>query len=203
MIHPTAASLAPRLIPAESSREASAGDLRRLTEAMARGEDAAWAEFNRAYGPAIFRQLLALTRGDDDLAREALQHTYLRVAKHVRLCDAECMFKAWLRTVARTALQDCWRRRRSFTDMLFRRQQEPAELSDPRHDDRLLTELDAALRRLDAGDQALLEAKYFSGLDVRTLAYNLSLTPKAVESRLTRARAALRRELLAALHRHE
>lgn len=190
------------LIPAEASREA-AGDLCRLTAAMARGEDAAWAEFNRVYGPLLFRQLLALTRGDDDLAKEALQHTYLRVAKHVRPCEAEPMFKSWLRTVARTALQDCWRRRRSFTDLLFRRRQEPLELADPGADDRLMTELDQALKRLDAEDQALLEAKYFSGLDVRTLAYNLSLTPKAVESRLTRARAALRRELLSALQRHE
>ena len=178
-------------------------DLRRLTTAMARGEDIAWAQFHRDFGPAIFRQLLALTRGDHDLAKEALQRTYLRIAKHVRPCDTEAMFKAWLRTVARTALQDCWRRQRSFTDLLFRKRQEPPELADPSHDDRLMTELDAALARLDADDQALLEAKYFSGLDVRTLAYNLSLTPKAVESRLTRARAALRQELLTALRRHE
>jgi RNA polymerase sigma factor (sigma-70 family) len=186
----------PRLIPEETLGKT---DLHRLTAAMTRGDDAAWSEFDRVYGPAIFRQLLALTRGDDDLAKEALQHTYLRVAKHVRPCETEAMFKVWLRTVARTALQDCWRRRRSFTDLLFRRQQEPPELSDPGADDRLMMELDAALRRLDAADQALLEAKYFSGLDVRTLAYNLGLTPKAVESRLTRARAALRRELIAAL----
>lgn len=203
MIPAATAAFPPRLIPAEKTSEAAAVDLRRLTTAMARGEDIAWAQFHRDFGPAIFRQLLALTRGDHDLAKEALQRTYLRIAKHVRPCDTEAMFKAWLRTVARTALQDCWRRQRSFTDLLFRKRQEPPELADPSHDDRLMTELDAALARLDADDQALLEAKYFSGLDVRTLAYNLSLTPKAVESRLTRARAALRQELLTALRRHE
>jgi RNA polymerase sigma-70 factor (ECF subfamily) len=195
-------ALATPLIPAETSGEA-AGDLRRLTTAMVRGEDPAWSEFNRVYGPAIFRHLLALTRGDDDLTKEALQRTYLRVAKHVRPCDAEAMFRGWLRMVARTALQDCWRRRRSFADLLLRRQQEPPELADPGSDDRLMTELDQALKRLDAADQALLEAKYYSGLDVRTLATNLSLTPKAVESRLTRARAALRQELRSVLRRHE
>lgn len=188
---------------ADSSREASAGDLRRMTTAMACGDDAAWADFNRIYGPAIFRHLLALTRGDDNLAKEALQQTYLRVARHVRTCEAEVMFRSWLRTVARTALLDCYRRRRSFADLIFRRQQQPPELADPAHDERLMTELDQALLRLDAGDQALLEAKYFAGLDVRTLANNLRLTPKAVESRLTRAREALRRELIAALQRHE
>jgi RNA polymerase sigma-70 factor (ECF subfamily) len=191
------------LIPVDSSGKASVADLHRLTTAMARGEDGAWAEFNRVYGPAIFRQLLALTRGDHDLAQEALQQTYLRVAKYVRPCAAEPMFKGWLRTVARTALQDCWRRRRSFADLLIRHQQEPPEMADPGDDDRLVVELDVALRRLDAGDRALLEAKYFSGLDVRSLADNLNLTPKAVESRLTRARAALRRELIATIRRHE
>jgi RNA polymerase sigma factor (sigma-70 family) len=192
-----------RLIPAEKQGETSAADLGRLTLALARGDDDAWLEFHGVYGPSIFRQLLALTRGDHDLAKDALQQTYLRVAKYVRPCDAEPMFKAWLRTVARSALLDCWRRRRSFTELLFRKWQEPAELSDPSRDDRLMGELDQALARLDSTDRALLEGKYFTGTDVRTLADQLAITPKAVESRLTRAREALRRELVAALHRHE
>jgi RNA polymerase sigma factor (sigma-70 family) len=200
---PAAIAFAPRLISADQPEDASRTDLRGLTEAMARGENAAWAEFNRIYGPSVFRQLLALTRGDHALAQDALQRTYLRVAKHVRSCETEAMFRGWLRTVARSALLDCWRRRRSFTDLLFRRQQEPPELSDPAGDDRLMDGLDAALARLEADDRALLESKYFSGLDVRTLAEQLAITPKAVESRLTRARAALRRELLSALQRHE
>jgi RNA polymerase sigma-70 factor (ECF subfamily) len=191
------------LIPAEKQGEVSGDDLRRLTRAMARGDDAAWLEFHRAFGPGIFRQLLALTRGDHDLAQEVLQRTYLRVAKHVRPCEAEAMFKTWLRTIARSALLDCWRRRRSFSELLFRKWQEPAELSDPSRDDRLMEELDHALARLDATDRALLEGKYFMGTDVRTLADQLAITPKAVESRLTRAREALRRELITALQRHE
>ncbi|HWA25075.1 MAG TPA: sigma-70 family RNA polymerase sigma factor [Lacunisphaera sp.] len=199
----TAAGLALRLIPADHPDTARVPNLAQLTMAMARGEDAAWSEFNRAYGPAVFRQLLALTRGDHALAQDALQQTYLRVAKHVRPCESEAMFKGWLRTVARSALLDCWRRRRSFTALLFRKQQEPPELANPADDDRLVAQLDGALSRLDAADRSLLEAKYFSGREVRSLAEQLGLTPKAVESRLTRAREALRRELLAALQNHE
>ncbi|MBP6507638.1 MAG: sigma-70 family RNA polymerase sigma factor [Opitutaceae bacterium] len=180
-----------------------AADLRALTRALARGDDIAWAQFHADYGPAIFRQLLALTRGDHDVAKEALQHTYLRVAKHLRPCDAEPMFKAWLRTVARTALLDCWRRRRTFKELLFRKQQEPPELADPAVDDRLMTALDTTIARLAPEDRALLEAKYFSGQDVRTLAESLAISPKATESRLTRARETLRRELLLELQRHE
>jgi RNA polymerase sigma factor (sigma-70 family) len=199
----TSSSLTLRLISAEKEDDASSAELPRLTAAMARGDDAAWSKFNGIYGPAVFRHLLALTRGDHALAQEALQQTYLRVAKHVRPCEAEAMFKAWLRTVARSALLDCWRRRSSFTDLLLRRGQEPPELNDPAGDDSLMEKLDQALARLEAADRALLESKYFTGHDVRTLAEQLAITPKAVESRLTRARGALRRELLAALSRHE
>ncbi|MEO7699445.1 MAG: sigma-70 family RNA polymerase sigma factor [Opitutus sp.] len=203
MTQPFPAAFYPSLIPAGHTSEVTAVALQRLTDALVRGDDVAWSEFNRIYGPAIFRQLLAQTHGDYALAQEALQQTYLRVARHVRACESEPMFRGWLRTVARTALLDCWRRRRSFADLLFRRQQEPPELSDAGVDDRLMMELDNSLRRLDAADQALLKAKYYDGIEVRTLASQLNLTPKAVESRLTRARIALRRELLAAFKRDE
>jgi len=200
---PDATALAPRLIPLENEGPAAGVDLRRLTTALAHGDDQAWLEFHRLYGPALLRQLLALTRGDHDVAKEALQRTYLRVAKHVRACESEAMFRSWLRTVARSALQDCWRHQRSFTDLLFRKYQEPPELADPASDDLLVTELDAALGRLDAADRALLEEKYFNGCEVRTIAEKLTLSPKAVESRLPRARDARRRQLLPALRRHE
>ena len=64
-------------------------------------------------------------------------------------------------------------------------------------------ELDCALSRLPETDRALLEAKYFSGKSMRTIAQQLSISPKAVESRLTRARETLRRELRTALQNHE
>ena len=196
-------SAASRLIPSAQPREDVGGDLRALTDALARGDDGAWIRFDREFGPAIFRQLVALTRGDFDLAKEAQQQAYLRVARHVRACDSRPMFAAWLRTVARTALLDCWRRRRSFADLLFRRSQQPPELDEPGADDRLSVALGRALEALTTADRDLLTAKYLDGLEVVTIAARLELTPKAVESRLTRARLALRREILAALSRHE
>lgn len=181
-----------------------ASPVRELTPALVSGDDAAWAQFHREYGPRIFRQLLAATRGDHDLASEALQQTYLRVARNVRVCDSEAMFSGWLRVVARSALHDCWRRRRSFWQMLQRRHADPSEaVSATEGEDLLVTQLDLALAALAPEDRALLEAKYFSGHDVRTLAEQLMISPKAAESRLTRARAELRRHLVAAISRHE
>ncbi|HVS52071.1 MAG TPA: sigma-70 family RNA polymerase sigma factor [Opitutaceae bacterium] len=201
MTGPSAASLA-STVPLSPSRT-DASPLRALTMALARGDDASWARFHRDYGPAIFRRLLALTRGDHDLASEALQQTYLRIARYARPCDSEAEFATWLRVVARTALSDCRRRRQSFWQLLRRRAVEPDSANLDAEDDRLLAALDGALALLDADDRALLEAKYLAGADVRSIASRLGISAKAAESRLTRARAELRHRLLAALPRHE
>ncbi len=183
----------------------SPSPLRELTAGLARGDDAAWAQFHRDYGPQIFRHLLAAAWGDHDLANEALQQTYLRVARHARPCDSVPMFAGWLRVVARSALSDCRRRGRKFWDRLEHRSADPADPGASEHveEERMLTALDAALSRLDAESRALLEAKYFSGADVRSLAAKLTISEKAVESRLTRARAELRRLLVASLSHDE
>ena len=193
------------LLIARMEQAASPSRLRELTSALARGDDAAWSEFHRDYGPGIFRYLLAGTHGDYDLAAEALQQTYLRVARYARPCDSAPMFAGWLKTLASSALNDCRRRRKSFWSLLHRREASTEEFRQDTTagDDALFAALDTALAKLDASERSLLEAKYYSGNDVRSLAGKLNLTPKAVESRLTRARAELRRHLVAALSRHE
>ncbi len=197
-------TLHPALLAARPEQAAEPSPLLALTTGLARGDDACWARFHREFGPGIFRQLLAATRGDHDLASEALQQTYLRVAKHARPVEAAPMFAAWLRLVARSALSDCRRRRQSFWSLLRRRSEDPSDLGDTAESEtKLQLALEVALGQLDADDRALLEAKYLSGLEVRRIAETLALTPKAVESRLTRARAELRRRLLATLSRHE
>ena len=67
----------------------------------------------------------------------------------------------------------------------------------------MLEALEEALSQLLDEDRQLLEAKYLQGADVRTLATQLGISAKAAESRLTRARHALRRQLLAALAHHD
>jgi len=167
-----------------------------LTRALARGEDAAWLEFHRAQGRMLFRYLLALTRGDPHRADEALQLTYLRVAKHVRVCDRPVQWEAWLRRVARTVLADQRRGEGRFWRMLFRRAEEPG-LSDMdgAHEaglEALYAKLDAAMGGLPEEARRVLEGKYLRGLSVEALAAEFGLSTKAMESRLTRAREALR-----------
>lgn len=167
-----------------------------FTRALARGEDAAWREFHRTQGRKVFRYLLALTRGDPHRANEALQQTYLRVAKHVRVCDQPMQWEAWLRRVARTALADQRRGQGRFWRMLFRRAEEPAEADGDDAGEQavetLHARLDAALAALPDEARRLLEGKYLRGMAVAELSTESGLSTKAVESRLTRAREALR-----------
>jgi len=188
--------------------EVSVPHLRELTVALARGDDAAWAEFHRDYGPEIFRYLLGGTRGDYDLAAEALQQTYLRVAKYARPCDDPRQFVGWLHTLASSGLNDCRRRQKSFwrrfatTNHVDEAATASIELTQT-HSDQVFAALDQALAQLSAEERSLLQEKYLAGMDIRSLAIRLDITPKALESRLTRARAELRRQLAAILSRHE
>lgn len=200
----TAHSLKATLLATGMEQDVPSSPLQELTAGLARGDDTTWREFHRDYGPGIFRQLLATTRGDHDLATEALQQTYLRVARYARPCDSIPMFAGWLRVVARTALHDCRRRRISFWNLLQRRHGDPSDaLTSTEEEERTLAALNIALTQLAPEDRSLLEAKYFSGSKVQTIAEALALSPKAVESRLTRARAELRHHLLALLPRHD
>ena len=178
--------------------------LQALTSGLAQGDDRAWSEFHRDYGAGLFRYLLACTRGDDSLASEALQQSYLRIARHARPCASEPEFIGWLRIVARTALGDCRRRQHSFWNLLRRRAADECDEPEVRdHEEQLLNALDAALAQIAPESRALLEAKYLAGARVCLIATNLGLSEKAVESRLTRARGELRARLVSLLSNHE
>jgi RNA polymerase sigma-70 factor (ECF subfamily) len=185
-------------------RDAQSAHLWQMTTGLAGGHDEAWSRFHLDYGPGIFRQLLAASWGDYELATEALQHTYLRVARHARPCDSAEMFASWLRLLARSALNDCRRRRASFWSRLVPEANAlEAPAPEKANEDRLLAALDDALAQLTESERNLLMAKYLSDRSVAEIAGSLAVSTKAVESRLTRARAELRRHLLAALPRHE
>jgi RNA polymerase sigma-70 factor (ECF subfamily) len=171
---------------------AASAELAELTRGMSTGDDEAWQTFHREYGPILFRILLAGTRGDPHLAAEARQRAYLRISRHVRVCDQPAMWLGWLRTVAHSALSDARRRDRAFADRILRRAAEPDTAPTEAEESELFSALDAALVQLPPASRALIESKYLHGKSVAQLASELFVTPKAVESRLTRAREELR-----------
>src|ERR1017187_640134 len=77
-----------------------------LTARMSRGDEAAFHEFYQLYFNRLLRYLLVVAHGQEEVALEALQLTFVRVARHVRWFDSEAVFWSWLTVLARSSIAD-------------------------------------------------------------------------------------------------
>lgn len=126
----------------------------------------------------------------------------LRVVRRIRCFESEVVFWDWLTCLARSAAADHGRktgRHRRLLDWIANR---PEPMVEAPADDALESALTLALEGMPEADRSLLVAKYTDRRAVRDIARKAGLTEEAVESRLSRARAALRRMTLKLL-RHE
>jgi RNA polymerase sigma factor (sigma-70 family) len=184
------------------------GEVRRLTVALAARDEEAFREFHSGYFDRLHRYLLVVTRGDEEAARDALQETFTRVARHARPFDAEEKFWSWLTVLARSAAADAGRKRRSYWRLLTNyalswMPSQAAGNESEEADEHLQALLLEGLSELRGDDRALIEGKYLRGASVRELAAQSNLTEKAVESRLARARRQLREQLFRRLKNEE
>ena len=174
---------------------------------VARDEDA-FRQFHAAYFDRLLRYHLVLAHGDEDAARDALQETLLRVVRHARRFDEGKVFWSWLTVLARSAAADAGRKRHRYWRMLAGYAQsllKPTIRREPSADvlDHLDELLGQSLSELEADERALVEGKYFHRSSLRELADQTGLTERAVESRLARARQALRTRILEKLRQEE
>jgi RNA polymerase sigma-70 factor (ECF subfamily) len=170
-------------------------DVQTLTARMSRGDEAAYHEFYKLYFNRLLRYLFVVAGGQEEIAREALQLTFVRVARHVRQFDSEPAFWNWLAMLARNCVVDEMRKRNRYQSLLARFfQQRPADADLKSIDaDACFSELvQDGLASLPAGERALLERKYLNGEAVRELADEWQMTEKAMESLLVRVRRKLK-----------
>jgi hypothetical protein len=64
-----------------------------MTRRLATGQDEAFRQFQALYFDRLYRFLLVVARGDETLAREALQETFLRVARYARTFESGCVLE--------------------------------------------------------------------------------------------------------------
>ncbi len=188
--------------PAMTASKADSAGINALTSRMARGDEDAFRDFHAAWFNRLFRYVLVLMRGDEHAARDVTQETLLRVVRRVRAFDSETIFWDWLTCLARSAAADHGRKAGRYRRLLdwFANRPEPM-VAEPAAD-ALESALSNALAELTEPERALLLAKYTERRAVRDIALEAGLSEEAVESRLSRARAALRRMTLKLL-RHE
>ena len=170
-------------------------DVPALTGRMARGDEAAFHEFYNSYFNRLLRYLLVVTGGREENARDALQLTFVRVARHVRRFESEAAFWNWLTVLARSSVVDESRKRSRYQALLARFFLERTldDTMESRDADRRFLELvNEELAALPATERELIERKYFDGEPVRSLADERRLTEKAMESQLLRIRRKLK-----------
>jgi RNA polymerase sigma-70 factor (ECF subfamily) len=200
--HPAAGfllTLKPRefsTVPETCLNRPAAASIQLLTRQMALGGEEAFCEFHNLYFDRLYQFLLAVTRGQEQEARDALQETLLRVARSARVFDSEEVFWCWLKAVARNAARDRGRSHRRHVELLRRFALErPVEAPEPA-EDALGAALDESLEELSDDERGLIEAKYVNGQTIRELSAIAGATEKAVESRLLRLRRRLRESIL-------
>jgi RNA polymerase sigma-70 factor (ECF subfamily) len=177
-------------------------DVLKLTARMSRGDETAFREFYELYFHRLLRYLIVVTRGQEEIAQEALQVAFVRIARHVRTFDSETGFWNWLAVVARNCAADEFRKRNRHRNMLARFFQDravDADLKGSEKADLLLKFLEQEMAGLPKDERALIEGKYFAERTVGNLADERQMSEKAMESRLLRIRRNLRAAVLGRL----
>jgi RNA polymerase sigma-70 factor (ECF subfamily) len=187
-----------------SSNGCDEATVSRLTRGLAAGDETMFREFHGLYFHRLFRYLIVVAHGDEMLARDALQETFVRVARHARRFDDEQAFWDWLAVLGRSAVADGGRKQSRYRRLLavFRQEPQPPAPTAPRDEEPVFGALESAMTRLDEADRALLRRKYSEGCTAQQIAAEAGLTEGAVESRLVRVRRELRGHILKDL-RHD
>lgn len=171
-------------------------DVARLTAALKRGDEAAYAWLHVKWADRINRYCFALASADESFAGEIAQATWLRLVRHVRVMNDQQALWNWLACAARHAASDLRRTKGRYFQVLHRFAEwwrSPADGADA--DGTLLTALDAALGKLSEPERALLESRYFAAESLEAIGARLGLSVRAVEGRLARARVRLREHI--------
>jgi len=180
-------------------------DIAALTSRIKAGDEDAFGEFYENFCDRLYRYLIVVCHGNEDLSRELLQTTMLKVARSMRRFATEAELWNWLAAIARNNFVDAMRRIQRSPQMLPLLPEEsdvscadnPAEA-----DTHLLAALEETLAELSPDERTLIEASYFEGASHQSIADTNATTAKAVESKLARLRQKLRSTILKRL-RHE
>lgn len=184
--------------PAAAPAEGSSRTIPELTAALRRGDEAAFRWLHEEWNARLSRYCYALASGDEALAGEIIQGTYLRVLRHMReLPDEEALW-AWLLCAARSAAVDLRRRNgrylsalTRFADWLGARRSQPQGNPEAA----LVVALEAAVENLPPEERSLLDARYGDGDSLAEIGDRYGLSARAVEGRMARLRERLRRDI--------
>src|SRR5687767_12668849 len=155
----------------------------------------------RRHNERVYRAARAIVK-DEREAEDVMQQAYVNAYTHLRQFDGRAQFATWLTRIAvHEALARVRRRGRyepledSFLETLM-----PIEpTADPERQTfarELSTLLESAVDRLGDGYREVFMLRQVEGLSTSETAHALDVSEDVVKTRLSRARAALQRDLL-------
>jgi len=174
---------------------------------LAAGYDAALNDLMERHAPAVYRFLGRMLNNDDD-ANDLAQETFVRVFQARKSFNADKRFSTWLYTIAANLARNQirWRSRHPNVSLESKLDSEETSLAEiisstaPTPNEEVLSAervaaVRAAVNTLPADMREAIVLCEWEELSMAEAAAILKTTPKAIESRLYRARQMLRDRL--------
>ena len=147
------------------------------------------------------QQFIRRCVSDDATAEDLLQDIFLNIHQHVDTLRDVKKLESWIYQVTRNAIIDYYRSTKATTTL---EAPEALELAEDLPDEDVITELFPCVRAmvlsLPAQDRQALILTEYQGLTQKELAERLGLSLSGAKSRVQRARAKLKQQLLACFH---
>lgn len=154
------------------------------------GNERAFALLFRRHHAALVRFAARMSR-DPQLAQEAVQEAWIRIAGRIRRLEDPRAFRSWLFRAVRWQVLDLLKRPRYPEESLVEEAVEsPAETAPESPDG--YPELVARIADLPAIERQSLHLFYLDEMKISEIAVVLDIPPGTVKSRLNRARNRLR-----------
>jgi len=161
-----------------------------------RDDRAAFGELVRQHQSAVRGFLRHLTRGDDALADDLAQETFILAYRQIGRFRGEARFSTWLLGIAHNQFRNARRKLLTAPDQTSVDADESTVPAATRAAD-LRADLDAALRELSADERLALHLGYAQGLSHGEIAALVDWPLGTVKTHLARSKEKLR-HLLAA-----
>jgi RNA polymerase sigma-70 factor (ECF subfamily) len=167
------------------------------------GQTAQFEILMRRYNERIYRAVRAILR-DEREAEDVMQQAYVSAYAHLRQFNGHAKFSTWLTRIAINEALARIRRRRRYEPFHeaapnVETFMPPAPGPDPERNafsSELRALLESAIDRLPDGSREVFVLRQVEGLSTSEVAAALGVSDEVVKTRLSRARAALRRDLM-------
>jgi RNA polymerase sigma-70 factor (ECF subfamily) len=173
-----------------------------VVERVLEGHTALFEVLMRRHNERIYRAARAILR-DDREAEDVMQQAYVNAYAHLRQFDRRAAFATWLTRIAVHEAISRIRRRRRYEPLDPETEGMPdifpgQQAADPEREAfgrELGALLEAAVDGLPDGAREVFVLRQVEGLSTAETACSLGISEDTVKTRLSRARAALRRDL--------